>query len=123
MTPPAWLTFGHSISFGDPTPDVCMDAVRLLSPSGEWRCAYEDLGIWVVNVSGPNGWKYFFRPDATLIKCMAFLVWAILAPLFLAKVLRRWRTRAARRRLAAVAPPRCDDKLERKAKDLEIGST
>lgn len=54
---------------------------------------------------------------------MTFLAWAVLTPLFLAKVLRDGRTRAAKRRLEAIALSRCDDKLERKEKDIEIGST
>lgn len=121
VTLPTWLTFGYSVALGDKTPDICIHAVRVMSPSGKGECFYENLWVWHAKIAGPQGWRYLIHPDATIFVFTGFLAWTILGALFLARAQRNAQSLAARPKLSDVALERPDDKFEGKAKDLEVG--
>lgn len=75
---PAWLTFGHPVSFGGITPNVCNNPTLTLEnmcrPPGGWPCFPSQLRDRFANLAGPDGWKYLTRLDARLQLCIFFVV-------------------------------------------------
>lgn len=73
---PTWLTFGHPVTFGGITPNVCNNPTLILEakPPGGWPCFPSQLQDRISNSTGPKGWKYLVHMDARLIACLLFLV-------------------------------------------------
>lgn len=73
---PQWLTFGHPVTFGGIVPNVRENPTLTLGvdPSGDWPCFPAQMKDRIVNLVGPNGWRYLIEFDARIIACVLFLV-------------------------------------------------
>jgi hypothetical protein len=72
---PTWLTFGHPVTFGGISPNVCNNPTLTLvaKPPGGWPCFPAHLKDRIAHLAGPEGWKYLVYLDAKLILCLSFL--------------------------------------------------
>ncbi|GAB7333475.1 hypothetical protein MBLNU13_g05069t1 [Cladosporium sp. NU13] len=89
MPLPTWLTFGHPMTFGGITANVCNNPTLTLEakPHGRWPCFPSQPKDRIANLTGPEGWKYLVQ--LRLIGYLLFLVVNISLITFLIFEIRR----------------------------------
>lgn len=115
---PTSLTFGYSVGLGGALPNVCDAPIRDISA---WPCIYGDFKLWLANIAGDEGWRYFMRPDPPVVYGVVAIIWLFLAPVLVTKVQRSAGICAPKVKPAKAAQIDVEHLFERKEKDLEAG--